>query len=84
MISVSYRNNLDRVDPKIIDETTTTPRQFIESNGVTLGNYQLQVNGIPLTEEADWTFQRIMQEKGIDPDVTLRLAGIKPANGGQI
>ena len=47
MYSVSYKNNLDRVAATIVDGTTT-PRQFIQSNGVSLGNYNLQLNGIAL------------------------------------
>lgn len=80
--SVAYKNNLDRVAAQSTDGSTT-PRQFIEDNGVSLGNYQLQLNGIPLTtDEYDQSFDQIVAAHSINPDVTMTLAGIKPANGG--
>lgn len=82
MISVTYRNNLDRVPAKIVDETTVTPRQFLSDNGVNLGNYQLQINGIPINSEIDKTFEEIINSRGIDTQYPVVLSGIKPANGG--
>ena len=38
MISVSYTNNIERHEPRIIDEYTTTPTQFEGQAGVRLGN----------------------------------------------
>lgn len=80
--NVSYANNLTRVSAKVTDGSTT-PRQFIADNGVSLGNYRLQLNGIALQDnEYDKTFDEIVSTYGINPDLTLQLAGIKPANGG--
>lgn len=84
MYSVSYKNNLDRVAATIVDGSTT-PRQFIQANGVSLGNYNLQLNGIALSSaEYDASFDTLVSHYSIDPNVTLQLAGIKPANGGRI
>ncbi len=83
MYQIMYKNNLDRIDPKCV-EGGTTPRQFIQENGVALGNYTLQINGIPLTTaEADRTFDEIAAaHPDISPDSLLVLSGVKPANGG--
>jgi len=84
MYQVMYKNNLDRIDPKCVDGSVT-PRAFIRDNGVTLGNYNLQINGIPLTaDEADKSFDEIASaHPDITADTTLILSGVKPANGGR-
>lgn len=83
MISVSYSNNIDRYDARIVDEYTTTPKQFVEQTGVRLGNYDLQLNGIPLSRtEIDDTFEEIIQREGLNKDLDFYLAGVKPSIGG--
>lgn len=83
MISVQYSNNVKRYEPRIVDETITTPRQFVEETGVRLGNYDLQLNGVPLGRgEVDNTFDSIIQREGFNKDLEFCLAGVKPSNGG--
>ena len=82
MYSVSYRNNLDRVSAQVVDGSTT-PKQFIESNGVSLGNYALQLNGIALSpSEQNATFDQLVASYNLDGDAEIILAGVKPSNGG--
>lgn len=85
MYQVMYKNNLDRFDPQIVSGDVT-PRQLIQDHGVSLGNYTLQINGIPLTTaEADSTFDQIAAaHPDISTDKMLVLSGVKPANGGRI
>lgn len=83
MISVSYSNNIDRYDARIIDEYTTTPKQFVEETGVRLGNYDLQLNGVPLNRtEINDTFDQIIQREGFNKELDFYLAGVKPSIGG--
>lgn len=83
MYLVSYRNNLDRVSAQAV-EGTTTPAQFIQNNGVSLGNYSLQLNGITLsTTEQNTTFDELAAKYGINGDTEMMLAGVKPSNGGR-
>ena len=83
MISVSYTNNIERHEPRIIDEYTTTPKQFVEQAGVRLGNYDLQINGVPLSRgEINDTFETIIQREGFDKSLDFYLAGGKPSIGG--
>ncbi len=83
MISVSYSNNIDRFDARIIDEYTTTPKQFVEETGVRLGNYDLQLNGVPLNRtEINDTFDQIIQREGFNKELDFYLAGVKPSIGG--
>ncbi len=82
MYSVSYRNNLDRVPAQVIDGSIT-PKQFIENNGVSLGNYALQLNGIALSfDEQNSTFDQLVSTYGLDGNTEIILAGVKPSNGG--
>ena len=82
MFSVSYRNNLDRVPAQIVDGTTT-PAQFIQNNGVSLGNYALQLNGIALTPaQQNMSFEQLATEYHLDGNSEIILAGVKPSNGG--
>ena len=82
MFRVSYKNNLDRV-PATTVEGSMTPAQFIQENGVSLGNYALQLNGITLSgSEQNQSFDAIAAKYSIAPDTELMLAGVKPSNGG--
>ena len=83
MISVSYTNNVTRYDARIIDEYSTTPKQFVEETGVRLGNYDLQLNGVPLSRtEINDTFDAIIQREGFNKELDFYLAGVKPSIGG--
>ena len=82
MFSVSYRNNLDRVPAQVVDGTTT-PAQFIQDNGVSLGNYALQLNGIALDpSEKNASFNQLAAKYNLDGNSEIILAGVKPSNGG--
>ena len=82
MYSVSYRNNLERIGSQIVSGSTT-PAQFIKDNGVSLGNYALQLNGITLSpSEQNMTFDQLASAHGLSADTEIMLAGVKPSNGG--
>ena len=55
----------------------------MEQAGVRLGNYDLQINGVPLSRgEINDTFETIIQREGFDKSLDFYLAGVKPSIGG--
>lgn len=83
MYQVSYKNNLDRISAQAVT-ADMTPAQFIQENGVSLGNYSLQLNGITLSaSEQNMTFGQLSAKYDIDSDTEMMLAGVKPSNGGR-
>lgn len=80
--TISYRNNLDRIPAEVV-EGTKTPAQYIREHNISLGNYSLQMNGIPLSSsDNNKSFSELAAGYGISADTDIVLAGVKPSNGG--
>lgn len=84
-ISVSYRNNMERIPEKSVDASTTTPLSFLADNGIEVGTRNLQVNGIPLTaEELGQTFESLISRRQLDANARFSLSAVAKGDGGII
>lgn len=80
--SVSYFNNLGPIPAEVI-AGDVTPAQYVRNHNITLGNYTLQMNGIPLSSaDHNRSFQELAGQYGISENTEIILSGVKPSNGG--